>query len=66
MFKAHITGLPIMSENIHINLSECAFGPDELEWLLKEWQKNPKPKTIVEIARIYLTNWIKNEISGDV
>jgi len=50
-----------MEDNFQINLSDFSMGPDELEWLLKEWQKDPKPKTINEIARMYLTHIIEKK-----
>jgi len=43
-----------MEDNFQINLSDFSIGPDELDWLPKEWQKDPKPKTINEIARMVL------------
>jgi len=45
-----------MQDDIQINLSDWDVGPEELDWLLKEWQKEPKPKTIDEIARIVLAH----------
>ena len=50
-----------MEGNYQINLADCVVGPEELDLLLKEWQKDPKPKTVNEIARSYLTHRIKAE-----
>ena len=61
MFRTHIAGLLIMADSIHINLSNCTFGPEELNLLLEEWLKDPIPKTINELTRVYLTNRIKIE-----
>ena len=44
-----------------INLSSYNFGPGELDLLIEEWLKDPKPKTINELARIYLIHRIKEE-----
>jgi DNA-directed RNA polymerase delta subunit len=61
LFRTHIAGLLIMADSIHINLSNCTFGPEELNFLLEEWLKDPIPKTINELTRVYLTNRIKIE-----
>jgi DNA-directed RNA polymerase delta subunit len=45
-----------MQEDIQINLADRDVDSEELDWLLKEWQKEPKPQTIIEIARIYLAH----------
>jgi len=50
-----------MDNNFHINLGNCVFGKEEIDLLLKEWLKDPKPKTINELARIYLANRIRIE-----
>jgi len=42
-----------VEDKSYINLGECAFGPEELHVLLKEWLKDPKPKTVNELARMY-------------
>ena len=44
-----------VEDTFYINLADCVFGPEELDLLLKEWLKDPQPKTINEFARIYLT-----------
>ena len=61
MFKTPIGRLSIMADSIHINLSNCAFRPEELSLLLEEWTKVSRPKTINELARAYLSNCIKAE-----
>jgi len=48
-----------MEDNFYINLSECVCGLEELDLLLKEWLKNPQPKKICELARIYLAQQIE-------
>jgi len=45
-----------MEDDYYINLGECVFGPDELRVLLREWLKDPRPKTINELARMYWTH----------
>lgn len=45
-----------VQDNFYINLSECVFGPEEIELLLKEWLKDPRPKTVNELARMYLAH----------
>ena len=42
-------------------MSSYNFGPEELDLLIEEWLKDPKPKTINELARIYLIHRIKEE-----
>lgn len=50
-----------MEDSFYINLAECVFGSEELDFLLKEWEKEPRPKTVNELARIYLTNQIEDK-----
>jgi DNA-directed RNA polymerase delta subunit len=50
-----------MEEKLHINLADCAVGPEELDWLLTEWRKDPRPKTINELARDYLAHRYEDE-----
>jgi len=45
-----------MGNDFQINFSDFSFGPEELEWLLKEWLKDPEPKTINQLAKILLTH----------
>ena len=45
-----------MEEEFYINWADFSVGPEELDWLLTEWQKDPKPRTINEIAKILLTH----------
>ncbi len=44
-----------MEDNFHINLADLTFGLEELDLLIKEWLKGPEPKTINELARLYLS-----------
>lgn len=46
----------LVEDNFYINLADCVFGPEEIELLLKEWLKDPQPKTVNELARMYLTH----------
>lgn len=45
-----------VEDDFYINLADCVFGPEEIELLLKEWLKDPRPKTVNELARMYLTH----------
>ena len=45
-----------MERKFQINLADYIAGPEELDLLLKEWLKTPRPKTINQIARMYLTH----------
>ncbi len=45
-----------MEDNFQIRLAECVCGPKELELLLKDWLKDPRPRTVTELARMYLTH----------
>jgi DNA-directed RNA polymerase delta subunit len=45
-----------MGNDFQINFSDFSFGPEESEWLLKEWLKDPEPKTINQLAKILLTH----------
>ncbi|MBN1765623.1 MAG: hypothetical protein JW860_10225, partial [Sedimentisphaerales bacterium] len=50
-----------MEDNLYINLSDCVIGHNELNFLLKHWLNDPLPKTINELAKIYLTKQIENQ-----
>jgi len=50
-----------VEDDFYINLADCVFGPEELEFLLEEWLKDAQPKTINELARMYLAQQIESE-----
>ncbi len=45
-----------MEKKFQINLADCIVGPDELDLLLKEWRKDPQPKNMNKLARMYLAH----------
>jgi len=51
----------VVEENFYIKLGECIFGPEELKHLLEQWLKDPKPKTIRDLARIYLEHRVESK-----
>jgi len=50
-----------MEDKFKINVSDFSVGPDDLDRLLKEWPKDPKPKNINELARNLLTHRYETE-----
>jgi len=50
-----------MEDNFYINLSDCIFQSEELDVLLNEWLKDPQPKTINELAGMYLSRRLEVE-----
>ena len=45
----------------HIRLADYAFGPEDGTLLLEECLENPHPRTIGELARMYLARRLKDD-----
>jgi len=50
-----------MDEEFTIDLADYVFEPEECNILLREWQSIPTPKTINELARMYLAHRVKDK-----
>ena len=50
-----------MEDNFYINLGDCIFESEELDVLFNEWLKDPQPKTINKLARMYLSHRLEVE-----
>jgi hypothetical protein len=45
----------------YIRLADYAFGPEDVTLLLEECLKHPYPRTIGELARMYLARCLEDD-----